>query len=327
MNTAKKAALGQLKASVFSGTAQTQATPRQIYQESLIWRLRQLLSDAMAGGTDRELIAVLNSLAVNRDSIAGAIVAWVDLIEVLVQDAEQRYGSRRNQGALKASDVREVMRYLLRPGRVTLELPKVPPELEPFVTEVIVQWSIDAIVEVANGYGLWTDVRPEPQVNALTRSLNGAFSGVLSAVGRAAAWVYEHRYPPPRLSPTLRRAVEAVEQNSMIAEQPSLAAGIGAAFTWIGHHRSNIVAAVQLIAAVVNEAETFVTLSGTEKKAYAQDLVFAVLEEAGLRIPDGLLRAKLSAIVGAAIDALVHLFNKRNKFSHRSGAHESGARA
>jgi hypothetical protein len=196
----------------------------------------------------------------------------------------------------------------------------VPPELEPFVTEVIVQWSVDAVVEVANAYGLWTDVEPEPQLSAPGRWLARTFSPALRAVGNAAVWVWEHLYPPPALSPALQKAVEAVERDSLIAQQPAVITSIGAAFTWIGHHRANIVAAVQLVAAVVNEAETFANLSGPEKKAYAHDLVFAVLEEAGLRVPDGLLRAKLSAIVSAAIEALVHLFNKRNTFTHRSQA-------
>ncbi|HEX8967759.1 MAG TPA: hypothetical protein VF937_07765 [Chloroflexota bacterium] len=320
MTTTKKAAIGRLKAGFFGGTTQTEATPRQVYQEALIWRLRQLLGEAMSGGTDRELIAVLNSLVTNRDSIERAIVAWVDLIEVLVQDAEQRYGSQPHRGSLKSADVRAVMRYLLRPGRLTLELPHVPPELEPFVTEVIVQWSVDAVVEVANSYGLWVDMQPEQQLTGLGRWLAQTFAPVLRGVGNLALWAWERLYPPPTLSPALRSAVEAVERESLIAQQPAVITSIGAAFTWIGQHRTNIVAAVQLVAAVVNEAETFANLSGAEKKAYAHDLVFAVLEEAGLHVPDGLLRAKLSAIVSAAIEALVHVFNKRNKFTHRSAA-------
>jgi hypothetical protein len=67
---------------------------------------------------------------------------------------------------------------------------------------------------------------------------------------------------------------------------------------------------------VVQEIEGFLEATGPEKKAYAKQVVFEVLGDLGFDSSNFFFSVKVEAGVDMAIDSIVHLFNKRNVFSH-----------
>ena len=95
--------------------------------------------------------------------------------------------------------------------------------------------------------------------------------------------------------------------------------GVGL-FVWIGTHRDQLVAALELVFAAVQEAESYLTMTGPEKKAFAHDLVLAVLDEIGFEERAGLMLAIVNSMISGAIEASVAIFNKRGAFDHRSAA-------
>jgi hypothetical protein len=88
---------------------------------------------------------------------------------------------------------------------------------------------------------------------------------------------------------------------------------------WLGEHRQQVVALVELVAVAVQEAEFFSELSGPEKKTYARYLVIAFLEDVGLiESETSLLYFVIERFLDWLIDAVVSIFNKRaESFGHR----------
>src|SRR6185369_14193432 len=84
-----------------------------------------------------------------------AIVVWIDLVEVLIQNAERRYGATPGMGPMKAAEVKEVVRYFMRNRR--LNIPDIPQFLQPVIIDLAVDWSVDVLVLIANRYGLWVE--------------------------------------------------------------------------------------------------------------------------------------------------------------------------
>lgn len=68
------------------------------------------------------------------------------------------------------------------------------------------------------------------------------------------------------LSPEIQSALEAVEREGLIVGQKQLLSGAVDLMVWIGTHRKQLIAAVELVFSAVQEAEGFFTLSGSEKK-------------------------------------------------------------
>src|SRR5258708_15611541 len=77
-----------------------------------IWNLRRLLQVATGGSVPEDIVAALNFVAAHSDEFERAFVAWIDLIEILVRHEERAYGSTPGRGALKAAELKEVIRYL-----------------------------------------------------------------------------------------------------------------------------------------------------------------------------------------------------------------------
>lgn len=286
-----------------------------------IWELRRLLRIAMADGADKELVAFLNVLGESREEIERAVVVWIDLIESLAQGAERSYGAKSGRGKLKAAEVREVLRRLVLASR--FRIPRLPDFLQPVVVDIAADWLIDAVVLVVNRYGMWEDVEPTPasfrarlilalrQLARFTRVVWIPFAWLFSRL-----WTAGRMHTP--LPPEVRLALEAVEREGLLRNQARLLGGVADFVEWAGAHRKQVVASLELVFAAVHEAERYLELSGPEKKAYARDLVIAVLQDIGWRRGAELLGAGIEAMVGGAIEAAVRLFHKRNVFTHRS---------
>jgi len=282
-----------------------------------IWSLRRLLRTALGGGVEKDIVAALESLAKKRDQAERAVVVWVDLIEILVQTQEQRYGDRPGMGAIKKAEVKEVVRYLLRGQH--FEIPHVPEFLAPVVIEIAVDWTIDAVVLTANRYGLWKEKEPSagPVLSVLRSWLSAAFRPVSLAMAWFVARIWDLVRPRVQLRPEILFALKAVEREGLIVEEKELVSQFSNLMQWIGSHRKQLTAMVELLFAVVQEAESYVSLSGPQKKEYATDLILAVLDELGFSERTGLIFALVDSMLSSGIEVAVHLFNKRGVFSHQ----------
>jgi hypothetical protein len=282
--------------------------------------LRRLLQEAVNAGFDRDVADALRWLADNGPAIEKGVVAWVDLLELLVQDTEERFGTQPGRGEFKADQVKAVVRYLLRAERFSL--PRVPDYLQPLVLDVVVDWSIDAVVEIVNEHDLWLPSREAPatllQWLALQfRRLLRLLRPLWEVLARVASWIYWglHRNLP--LSPALRAALRRIEKEGMLVDPQQLLREVSRSLIWLGTHRRSVVAGVALISAAVQEAERFLELSGPRKKEYAQAFVWAVLDELGFDVKSGVVYALVNALIGSGIESAVHLFNRRGMFEHR----------
>jgi hypothetical protein len=102
----------------------------------------------------------------------------------------------------------------------------------------------------------------------------------------------------------------------LIIGEKGLITGFANLMQWIGAHRTELTAMVELVFAVVQDAEGYLSLSGPEKKAYSIELVLAVLGELGFGERAGLLFELVNFVVSSGVEAAVHLFNKRGVFRH-----------
>lgn len=294
---------------------------RQQRLKATIWNLRRLLREAMGEGASEELANVLNFLVAQRDRIERAFIAWIDLIDVLVRHEEQRYGSKPGRGPQKAAELKAVMRYLLRAER--LDIPRVPEILEPVVLDIVVDYTVDWVVLVLNQYGMWGQSAPIPAPRGtfwrtLWRWLCRVTAPLWHLLVRLFRRLWDAFRRPAQLRPEVAAAVEKLEREGLMEDPGELIRAAVGALEWVGEHREQLVAAFELVFAAVQEAENYLELSGSEKKAYARDLVFAVLDEIGFAERTGLAFAVLISLVDTSIEGAVHLFNKHNVFTHRS---------
>lgn len=305
----------------FSLPARSRSTTSEPDIRTKLWQMRRLLEDTMGEGMEQDFVHALNVLGDRSDEIQKAVVVWVDLIEVLVQDAERRYGTASGRGKLKASEVKAVMRYLLRTDR--FDIPKVPEFLEPVLVDWVVDWSIDAIVLVTNDYGLWitTDTSPEG-MRMYLKIWWSWLVNLLKMIGYPIAWVGSKirlaLRPRIQLTPEIQAALQAVEREGLLTDQTQILHDLTNLLTWIGLHRNQLIAAVELVFSAVQEAESYLELSGPAKKTYARKLVFAVLDDLGFVQKTGLLVAIIESMTSGLIESAVHLFNKRGVFTHGS---------
>ncbi len=297
-------------------------SPQREELRAEIWEVRRLMRTAMAEGLDKDLATALNFLAKHDKAIQRAIVVWIDLVEVLIQNAERRYGATPGMGPMKAAEVKEVVRYFMRNRR--LNIPDIPQFLQPVIVDLVVDWSVDVVVLMANRYGLWVEK------GSLTKSqtLFARFSLFLRRRIRRLflffVWLFERirkaLQRPVVIPPEVKAAIDAVEREGLIISEGRLFHGVADLLTWVSTRRKTLLVLVEVVSAAVHEAEGYLSLSGPEKKAYARDLVLAVLDELGFEQRTGLLFAIMDSTISSAIEGSVHLFNKRGLFAHRSPA-------
>lgn len=314
------AELAEFSLSLLVSPFQAERSSRREELRSTIWEVRRLLRTAKAEGLDKDLATTLDFLAKHSEAIQRAVVVWIDLIEVLIQNAERRYGATPGMGQLKAAEVKEVVRYLMRDRR--FNIPDVPRSLQPVIIDLLVDWSVDVIVLMANQYGLWV----EKGSGIVSRSIFARLGLQLRRGTRLLfvrlIWLYERIRQafqrPFVIRPEVKAALEAVEREGLIVNQGQLFHGVADLLVWVSSRRKALMALVDVVSAAVHEAEAYLALSGPEKKVYARDLVLAVLDELGFAQRTGLLFAIIDSTINSSIDASVHLFNKRGLFSHGS---------
>lgn len=283
-----------------------------------IVEIRQLLRIASAEGMDKDLASTIDFLARHDKEIQRAFVVWIDLIEVLIQNAERRYGATPGMGEMKAAEVKGVVRYLMR--NRTFDIPDVPKFLEPIIIDLVVDWSVDVTVLLANRYGMWVEkgsaTTPRSIVTMIQLQLHrgvrvffGFFLWLYGIIRR----VFERQVI---ISADMKAAIDAVEREGLIVNQGQLFKGAADLLVWVGARRKTLMVLVEVVSAAVHQAEVYVSLSGPEKKAYARDLVLAVLDELGFEQRAGLLFAIIDSTISSSIEGSVHLFNKRGLFSH-----------
>jgi hypothetical protein len=293
-------------------------TRRREELRSTIWEVRRLMRTAMAEGLDKDLATALNFLAKHSEAIQRAIVVWIDLIEVLVQNAERRYGDKPGMGRMKAAEVKEMVRYFMRNRR--FNIPDVPQFLQPVIVDLIVEWSVDVLVLLANRYGLWVEK------GSLTKTQSILARFLLSLRRRIMwlflfiPWLFERirraLQRPVVIPPEVKAAIDALEREGLIISEGKIFHGVADLLVWVSSRRRTLLILVEIVSAAVQEAEVYIELSGPQKKAYARDLVLAVLDELGFEQRTGLLFAIIDSTINSSIEASVHLFNKRRLFSH-----------
>jgi hypothetical protein len=283
-----------------------------------IVELRQLLRIATEEGSDKDLAAALNFLAEHSKQIQRAFVVWMDLIEVLVQDAERRYGSAGAMGELKAAHVKGVVQYLMR--NRSFDIPDVPKFLEPVIIDVVIDWSIDVALLLVNRYGLWVEKGSTPKARSLLTTVKSQFRRAVLGVVGLFFWVYVRiRQTMQRevmISPEVKAAIDAVRREGVIVHHQELFKGIADLLVWVSAKKRTLMMLVEVTSAAVQQAEVYVSLTGAQKKAYARDLVLAALAELGFEQGTGLLFSIIDSTIQGSIETSVNLFNKRGIFSH-----------
>jgi hypothetical protein len=281
-----------------------------------IWKIRRLLRTASEGNIEKDISEILRTILDNRARWERAIVVWVDLIEVLVQTEEQKFGPKQGLGPIKKAEVKEVISHLLQGAH--FKIPRVPDFLMPALLEIGADWLVDTIVFIANRYGFWKEPEGSVEIKSLLALIQGWLKTLLRPVTIAAAWiatkVWRWFHTPTKLSPNVLLALEAVEREGLLSSEKEVLTWIGNLFQWFGDHRTQLTAMSEIVFFVVQEVEEYTSLTGPEKKAYAMDLMFAVLDELGFQERAGLMFALIESMTSTGIEVAVHLFNKEGIF-------------
>lgn len=274
-----------------------------------------------AVGPDRidEIISMLNALSTNSDRIQRAVIVWLDLLEVLIQQTERRHGAAPGRGKLKALEVKQAVKYLLRTQH--FPLPNLSPALESLLVDYFVDIAIDVIVLQTNSYDLW-EVQTTPSAgrriwDTIQHKLLTAGMTLANLAARFLLWLRNLLLPQPALSPQLKAALDAIERESEIPREQDLLVDVSRIFIWLGTHRTELVRSTELVFGAVQEAEALLRLTGAEKKRLAHDIIWRVLEDMNFIPRDGLVAALIDSAIDLLIEMSVHFFNKRGAFEHR----------
>jgi hypothetical protein len=307
-----------------SGQGESSAETRlRRHAQSVLWQLRRAFESAVGTGFIDEIIRLITEIAPPSSEMKEALVAWVALVEVLVQEAEQEYGSARGRGAQKAQQVKAALIHLMI-DRPQLRIPEIPEFLVPLIVEVGVNWTIDAIVTILNRNTLWEPggvvAHARPSIFArgilwllrLWRSFVKLppvawLFGRLARLGRRIVLM---AYP---LSPGVRAAVERIEATRGSTIEDAVLRGV-AVVRWIVNHQKEVMALIDVVAFAIQEAEFIGALSGPEKKIYARALILAFFEDVGIvGGPSSLTYQLLDGLLDGVIDAVVAIFNSRSE--------------
>ena len=294
------------------------ASPEREDLRNEVWKMISLLREAKGGGVSQEFAKRLKFLDDHRDEIQRGLIAGICLIEVFVQDAER--ARPRGGGKIKKAQAKSAMFHILTSAK--LDIPGVPPILQPLVIDIIVDWSIDALVSVANDYALWGSDPPEPGGRLrssimiwLKRAIDPLWQPVAEFLIRM---VTSMKYREP-LPPELRAAVLRVERDGLVATKNLLLKSGTDFLKFLGEHRSQAAAGVKLVFEAVHLSESFLSLSGPDKKKRARDLIIATLEDLGFPVGSGLIGVIVECLIDTGIESAVSIFSARapEAFKHR----------
>lgn len=281
-----------------------------------LWKLRRAYAEATSDRALPDLLAMLGRVAARGGGIRRTVVAWVAVIEILVQEEERRaLAGTPLSGARKKREVKAALVHLfLRAGRRGGRTPLL---IEPLVYEAVADVSIDAVVLLLDRNGLWKTPAPPP--GALRRRARRLRHLLARPFAPLRAWlaalilhrVLSRHRVPPELAKKLDEAAEVTRVGDFLAVGAELAG-------WVARHRPQVIAMVEIVSFTVQEAEGMLRASGAEKKAYACDLILIFLEDEGLIPVAGLWRPLAESLVGALIDAIVRIFHRRGLFRSSS---------
>jgi hypothetical protein len=254
----------------------------------------------------REFAVRLNAIAINSPQLETGVVAWVNLIEVLIQGAEQRYPE--GNGPRKKAQVRSALHQLITTNDV--QIPSVPPVLQPVVLEIVLDWAVDILVDGVNQYNLWDDSEPFATHSAFRMFLSGMLNGLQPIVQYLMRLYVQLRYWRP-LSPEVQAAVDRARQENLIATKRAAFGTPADLLLFMSQHRGQVIAGFKLFLEVVHQAQRIENLSGPEKKTYARDIVLSLLEELGFPVGSGLIGAIATNFIDAGIESAYNLLRRR----------------
>ncbi len=300
-----------------------QPSESQKRADAEVHRLVELLREASGGGVIEGLGAAVQALSANGKQIEKGVVAWIGLMETLVQAAEQRYPN--GHGSRKKGQVRAAVHAIYNDAGITL--PGVPRDLTPLVINVTIDWVIDALVDSVQTYGLWDSTQPDDWT--LSGAWRAAWAAVFDALQpflRLLNWIYAKFHYAEPLMPEVKAAVEKVRADGLVRNKQDLIRPATDVLVFIGQHGEQMTAAVKAFFEVVAMTERLRTASGPEKKLYASQVVKAALKELGFPVEGGLLGAIADVVISAGIESALNLFWKRapDTFQSRSALTAGG---
>lgn len=279
---------------------------RQMYL--LLWKLRRAYTLAVGEHGLEEIGAAVGRLANAGIDATEAVLAWVDLMETVVQEIEAEYGTKAGAGAEKKAAAKAILVALISRSNLAKRAPDV---FTPLVIWAAADLLVDAVVRIINDHDLWDMTGSSPTVPDTGASL----------VRRIAVWVlnllaylYTRQLRSVSLSPRVQASLDRV-----IARHPidpiKLVDGAWEIVTWLSDHRAEIYAVLDVVSAAAAQAEIFGSLSGPEKRRYVHDLIVTFVDiEFGSGFA-ALLDSPLGAtILDTAIDGVVLILRKRGVF-------------
>jgi hypothetical protein len=313
------AALDELAEAIAAPIAHAMAGPREAPPEAReadfsrfdvrVWSLHRLTRNAIGADLEAEVVERLAQVPRWLRGIRAAFVAWVELIEALVQIAERRHGA--GSGDLKSNEVRDALAGLH--ARVPEGF---PPDVAGLASDASVEHSIDAVVELLNQFSLWREV-DVPDWPDLKKP--GMRERAAQLVARLARWVAA---AATRLANALERPPRP-RQHVAVAEE--LAARFGdddhhrvlgsmyEALVWFRSHQAALLRALTLPSSAVQLAIMDDTLDAREQERYASDLVFASLDETGLGEALDMTSGAAELVVWCLVGATARIFRKRTE--------------
>ncbi|HEY0301186.1 MAG TPA: hypothetical protein VGC36_07640 [Rhizomicrobium sp.] len=309
------------------------ASKKRPRDEALQWavnaevhQLIELLREAKSGGVSQAFAAALKDLADHGPEIERGIVAWIQLIEILLQGAEQRYPE--GNGAKKKAQVRAALHYLY--GDNAVQIPGIPRSLEPLAMDILIDWSINALVDSLNTYSLWDDSKPDPwSPGGMWRALGATLLDLMSPLFDLLNWLYvKLRYSQP-LTPEVLAALDRVKAQGLVRDKSVFFRSAADLLKFVAQHGQQVAAGVRAFFEVVAMAERLASASNPEKKAYATAIVKATLQELGFPVESGLIGMIADAVISAGIESALNLFQTRapENFRSRSALRDSRLRA
>lgn len=268
----------------------------------LFWKLRRAYELAVKSGALEEFGEILGRFANSSVGLAELFLAWIDLIETVVQETEEKFSSRPNAGARKKAYAKSVLIELISRSKIAKKAPDL------FTTWVIwaaVDILVDAIVRLLNNRTLWVaddDSATGDTAESWFRQLSYRITVFLLNV---FAWLYTRQLQRVELSPAVQKSVDRV-----LAEHPidptALIDRLRELISWFGQHREEVLAVIDLVTAATEQVEVFTSLSGPQKQAYARDLIITFVEtefgpEYGALLDTPIARMILDTVINSVV--------------------------
>jgi len=270
-----------------------------------VWKLERAYTKAAEGGDLGDLTTVVARTV--RDG-REALLAWLDLLEDIVQLTEARFGKKSGNGEFKATQAKAAVRRLLE--RSDARSAHVVKMLGPDAVDIATGWFIDVTVALLNNHdSLWQsgEASRSLRIPLRTRFL----TALIRMLSRPLSWFRERTPLDPELYAAVERIASGPGSPLLVVDR---VIDLGA---WVVQHREQTLALVDLVSAACDEVEYFQNLHGGEnKRAYARNLVLVALNTAGLdRSSPVYTLAGVST--NLLIDFIVATNNKRGRYVHR----------